>query len=116
SLNFFCEHHGKNCRDSHFSVLSRWIYQESLVKKMKCSADVVKAIIKNQNLSNMQRKKQEKKLITTYCFEFNSKTQQNIERKYRNIKNIRQFYNFCLKKNEVRTTIFSDLSCLISIE
>lgn len=56
NLNFFAEKHGKSCRDTHFSMVSKFIYAESLVKKLTCSADFVEAILKRQNMANENNK------------------------------------------------------------
>ncbi len=53
SLNFFCEKHGKNSRDQHFSVVSNFIQQESMVKKLCTSQDICDAIEKRQMLANL---------------------------------------------------------------
>lgn len=55
NLNFFCEKHGKNGRDAHFSVVSKFVQQASLKKRLICSADVVEAIVEGQKLANQNR-------------------------------------------------------------
>lgn len=52
NLNFFCEKHGKNLRDTHFSSVSKFVKEESLVKKLECSQDIVDAIEKRQKIAN----------------------------------------------------------------
>jgi hypothetical protein len=56
NLNFFCEHHGKNNRDAHFSNISRFIQAESLVKQLNSSQDIVDAIHKRQGIANENQK------------------------------------------------------------
>ncbi len=53
SLNYFCEKHGKNSRDQHFSTVSNFIEQESLVKKLCSSQDICDAIVKGQLHANL---------------------------------------------------------------
>jgi hypothetical protein len=56
NLNFFCEKHGKNKRDTHFSNISRFIEAESLVRQLKSSQDIVDAIHKRQESANRNKK------------------------------------------------------------
>ena len=62
NLNFFCEKHGKNARDAHFSMVSRFIEQESLQRRLICSEDVANAIVKGQKQANENRSLQRKKM------------------------------------------------------
>jgi hypothetical protein len=55
-LNFFAEKHGKNNRDTHFSNISKFIKDESLVKQLSSSQDIVNAISKRQQISNQNNK------------------------------------------------------------
>ncbi len=55
NLNFFVEKHGKNSRDSHFSCVSRFIHNESLLKRLTSSEDIVDAIHNGQKKSNENR-------------------------------------------------------------
>jgi hypothetical protein len=56
NLNFFAEKHGKSCRDTHFSMVSKFIQAESLTKKLTCSLDIVDAILKRQRMANENNK------------------------------------------------------------
>ena len=56
NLNFFGDKHGKNSRDSHFSNIAKFIKDESLVKKLKSTQDIVDAIIKRQLIANENNK------------------------------------------------------------
>lgn len=56
NLNFFCEKHGKNNRDSHFSCISRFIKKASLKKKLASTSDIVEAINIGQLLANQNCK------------------------------------------------------------
>ncbi len=60
NLNFFCEKHGKNSRDTHFSCISRFVEQESLIRKLTCTQDLVDAIENGQRKSNENRALQSK--------------------------------------------------------
>ena len=55
NLNFFVEKHGKNNRDAHFSMVSKFVKQESLKKRLISSKDVVNAIKNGQKLANENR-------------------------------------------------------------
>jgi hypothetical protein len=55
-MNFFCEKHGKNKRDAHFSNIGRFVETESLVSQIKCSEDIVNAIHSRQNFANLNKK------------------------------------------------------------
>jgi hypothetical protein len=55
-MNFFCEKHGKNKRDAHFSNLTKFVNAESMVAQLKCSEDLVNAIHKRQAISNENKK------------------------------------------------------------
>ena len=55
SLNFFGDRHGKNCRDTHFSCISKFVRDESLVKQIRTSQDIVSSIISRQEKSNENR-------------------------------------------------------------
>ena len=54
-MNFFCEKHGKNGRDTHFSRLSAFILAESLVRKLSTTQDVVDAIRNRQIYANQNQ-------------------------------------------------------------
>jgi hypothetical protein len=56
NLNFFCNHHGKNNRDAHFSNILRFIQAESLVNQLNSSQDIVDAIHKRQGIANENQK------------------------------------------------------------
>ena len=58
NLNFFCESHGKNCRDAHFSNITQFVKQESLVRKIENSNDLIEAIKSRQTSANESRIKQ----------------------------------------------------------
>ena len=56
SLNHFNECHGKNQRDSHFSIITNMIHRESLQRQLTNSQDIVDAINKRQAQVNLYRK------------------------------------------------------------
>lgn len=55
NLNFFGEKHGKNARDTHFSCLSLFVKNESLVTPIKNTGDIIIAIHNRQVISNRSR-------------------------------------------------------------
>lgn len=56
SINFFCEKHGKSSRDSHFSMVSKFVLSKSLETILKSSQDVAYAIVEGQNKANENKK------------------------------------------------------------
>lgn len=52
NVNFFGDHHGKNARDAHFSNVSKFVKDMSLIKQLTCSKDVVDAINFGQKKAN----------------------------------------------------------------
>lgn len=57
SFNLFCEKHGKNSRDQHFSVISNFLQQESMTRKLTSSQDICDAIEKHQLFSNVNNQR-----------------------------------------------------------
>lgn len=55
NLNFFGEKHGKSSRDTHFSIVSRFIKNKSTRDRLCSSADIVDAIRSGQEDSNETR-------------------------------------------------------------
>ncbi len=53
SYNLFCEKHGKNSRDQHFSCVSQFVYNESMIKQLTSSRDICDAIERQQTLANL---------------------------------------------------------------
>ncbi|CAF0975069.1 unnamed protein product [Brachionus calyciflorus] len=109
-LNFFVEKHGKSSRDQHFSVVSNFIRQESFLKKITCSQDIVDAINKNQDISNNHRKRLKLDQIITHAFVVDPNMKVSDYKQIRMIKNIRNYYNFFKNsEGELRSVILSDL-------
>ena len=54
-MNFFCEKHGKNQRDAHFSQLAKFINDASMQRALISTEDLVKAIENGQKLANQNR-------------------------------------------------------------
>lgn len=54
-MNFFGEKHGKNMRDTHFYRVAQFVKDESLVRKLETSQDVVDAILKRQEIANKNK-------------------------------------------------------------
>ena len=99
SLNFFCEKHGKNSRDQHFSAVSHFIERESFVKRLTSSSDICNAIKNQQDIAyreneriNMLRKKPEAKIfkiVQTKAFVVPYRTSDPV---YNNFRTIPNFY------------------------
>ena len=54
-MNFFCEKHGKSMRDAHFSMLSKFIHDASMQKRLISTNDIKNAIENGQLLANQNR-------------------------------------------------------------
>ena len=54
-INFFCERHGKNSRDAHFSNVSRFLKHESYKRRLISASSVNTAILERQRSSNEER-------------------------------------------------------------
>ena len=52
NLNFFCEKHGKNLRDSHFSNIAQFLSRDSYRDKLSSTSDIVEAIHRGQKIAN----------------------------------------------------------------
>ncbi|CAF0809146.1 unnamed protein product [Brachionus calyciflorus] len=116
-LNFFCEKHGKNGRDQHFSVVGNFLKQESLVKKLTCSEDIANAIDKHQKLSNIRRDNLRLPPVLTKAYVLRKENIISQIRSFRFVKNIRCYYNFFTDKNfTMKSTILSDLRNSIEIK
>lgn len=51
-MNFFCEKHGKNNRDSHFACVSKFIETSSMRNRLCSTEDIVNAINEGQRIAN----------------------------------------------------------------
>ena len=67
-LNFFGEKHGKNSRDQHFSVISKFIELETHKKRLNDSKDIIECINKRQNASNLIRKHNSNYILISLIF------------------------------------------------
>ena len=120
NLNFFGDKHGKNARDTHFSCISKFIKSESFVRQLSTSMDIVDAINKRQELSNILRKekstplvfykisiiiihlilkKQDLEPITTIAVTLQDNFQQLVQGQYQEnqkltVKNLESYYNY----------------------
>jgi hypothetical protein len=109
SLNFFGERHGKNSRDQHFSLIQNFVNQESLVKKLTCSHDIVDAIERHQKIANQKLIRKKYGSINTNAFVVSREA--GLDRNVRTIENLLIHYNFNNFNNEgiMRSSLFSDL-------
>ena len=116
SFNLFCEKHGKNSRDQHFSVVSNFINQESMVSQLTSSEDICNAIEKRQHLANinnerlnsLQKQKTGKKYkyIHTKAFIVPTYTFSEIESFKLVVPGMRKYYNFFTDKTFILKTHF----------
>ena len=116
SLNFFCECHGKASRDSHFSIIDVFLKQESCIKKLCSTEDVINAIMEGQKKSNIRRELLGLDPIQTLAIEHRPNVFDH-QSFYRKILNLKSYYNFFTNNNfELRSVVFSDLKKSFSIK
>jgi len=121
SLNFFCEKHGKNSRDQHFSIVSNFLQQESMVKKLCSSQDICDAIEKRQLFSNLNNaritslqksnnKRTEYKQAQTRSFVVPIHENSRVIHNHLKVINLKRFYNFYTDENSfvLKTHFMSD--------
>lgn len=120
SLNYFCEKHGKNSRDQHFSLVSHFIKEESMIKQLTSSQDICDAINKGQLKKNLQNERLTSlqkedsntvfKQITTKSFVIPPHEDQ-IQIHQLIIKDLRKYYNFFTDDQLIlKTNFMSDQS------
>ena len=120
SFNLFCEKHGKNTRDQHFSKVSYFLKQESMVKKLCTSQDICDAIEKQQEIANINNaclKSSQKatstleyKQVQTKAFVVPEHQQTNIVSNILKIPNLKNYYNLYTDDNTfiLKTHFMSD--------
>ena len=101
--NMFVEHHGKSSRDQHFSILSMFLKQESFLRKLTSSNDIVSAINNQQQLSNKQREKLGLESIVTIPLVHRYKNDKHTNLKI--IQNLKSYYNFFSNKNFILSSV-----------
>lgn len=118
SFNLFCEKHGKNSRDLHFSAVSNFIFKESMVKKLTSSQDICDAIMKQQEIANKnslrlnELRKNEtiqlRKLVNTKAFviPIYSETKNLIFKL--TVVGLKKYYNFFTSNSILYTHFMSD--------
>jgi len=122
SYNLFCEKHGKNSRDQHFSCVSQFIYNESMVKQLTSSKDICDAIERQQRLANINtnRRYALKKASTqtifkekqTRAFVVPQHTYSHMNCPMLKVDGLKKYYNFFTDNDLVLKTHFmSDQSC-----
>lgn len=123
TLNFFGDKHGKNLRDQHFSTISNFIKRESFVRQLTSTADIINAINKRQEISNLNRSLKGKKNMTrklkpikTIADEFIAAESET--NTFKKIPNIRCFYQFSAKAPDFlpMSTVFSDRDKSIEVK
>ena len=118
SFNLFCEKHGKNSRDQHFSVVSNFIQQETFVKKLTSSQDICDAIEKHQNFANIDKervnllqKQNTKKFekVYTKAYVIPEHCSQQYNSLTLTVQGLRQYYNFFTDRTfRLKTHFMSD--------
>jgi len=126
SFNLFCEKHGKNSRDQHFSTISNFINQESMVKKLACSQDICDAIEKHQHIANLnnervnskQKKKgNELKIVNTKAFVIPTRSSTRNSCSILTVVGLKKYYNFFNNGSLVLKTHFmSDQTNYITLK
>jgi hypothetical protein len=108
--NFFVEKHGKNQRDQHFSVVSKYIRQETFIRKLYDSADLVETIKKRQDDSNEYRLENEKDEINVIAAEVRWQQLEKRTGLFLKIPNIESLYNLRTigEQFQIKTSIYSD--------
>ena len=126
SFNLFCEKHGKNSRDQHFSVVSNFIQQESFVEKLTSSQDICDAIEKHQLFANLdnERINSLQKLTTkgfkktfTEAYVIPEHSTPNYTSFTMTVESLRQYYNFFTDSSfHLKTYLMSDQDISIRLD
>ncbi len=122
SYNLFCEKHGKNSRDQHFSCVSQFVYNESMIKQLTSSRDICDAIERQQTLANINtyRRNNLKKASTqnifkakqTKAFVVPQHSYSRVNCPMLKVDGLKKYYNFYTEKDLVLKTHFmSDQPC-----
>lgn len=121
SLNYFCEKHGKNSRDQHFSLISHFLKEESMTKKLTSSQDICDAINKGQLRKNLQNERLSSLQKNTSKTIYKSiKTRSFVIPQHENevrisqliIKDLRSRYNYFTDDTFLlKTNLMSDQNC-----
>ena len=126
SYNLFCEKHGKNSRDQHFSIVSNFIQQESFVKQLTSSKDICDAIEKHQTFANIDKermnslqksttKKFKKTLTKAYVIPEHSSPYYTSFKL--TVEGLRNYYNFFTDSSfHLKTHLMSDQENFIRLE
>jgi hypothetical protein len=130
NLNFFAEKHGKNSRDAHFSVVSRFLRDEKndrSQKKIICTDDIIDCLNRRQDQSNINRMSLGLDPILFKIFKVidSSKKQIKVIRKFLHIEDISCIYHITAEKNKnkaqpnkiiIKTGLLSDRKDFIEIK
>ena len=125
SFNLFCEKHGKNSRDQHFSVVSNFIQQEAFIKKLCSSQDICEAIEKHQRFANLDKERMNSlqkqttkkfKKINTKAFVIPEHSSQQYSMLTLTVQGLRKYYNFFTDKSfKLKTHFMSDQDSFITL-
>lgn len=109
--NLFCEKHGKNSRDQHFSVISHFLKCESHVQTLTNSRQILDAVEKRQDFANKIRFESQLDPIPFYIGILENSEYQDarVRNDFKRIDHIKSFYNFFSgESGEIKSHIFSD--------
>ena len=125
SFNLFCEKHGKNSRDQHFSVVSNFIQQESFVKKITSSQDICDAIEKHQIFANIEKERMNSlqkstskkfKKILTKAYVIPEHSASHYTSFTLTVTGLRKYYNFFTDSSfHLKTHLMSDQETFIRL-
>jgi hypothetical protein len=129
SFNLFCERHGKNSRDQHFSSVSNFLRQESMVKQLTSSLDICLAIERQQKIANINNSRlealqkpnsasKEYKQVQTKAFVVPTHVEPSATCFKLTVLNLKQYYNFYTDDNRfiLKTHFMSDRSDFVIIK
>ena len=126
SFNLFCEKHGKNSRDQHFSVVSNFIRQEAFIKKLCSSQDICDAIERHQNFANIDKERmnllqkqttKKFKKINTKAFVIPEHNSQQYSMLTLTVQGLRKYYNFFTDRSfRLKTHLMSDQDNFITLQ
>jgi hypothetical protein len=92
-VNFFGEKHGKSNCDQHFSTITSYLKSASCYKKIDSVQDIVDAVDRHQNLSNINRKNEGLCPINVYNLIYNKRNFSSTLNKMI-ITDLTNYYNF----------------------
>ena len=121
TVNFFGEHHGKSCRDQHFSVLNVYLEKGANLKLIKNTSDLISCYKDGQNSSNLERINNGLDPINFEVFDYQQEDEELIERKYLRIIDSTHYYHLTNEKNNsnewvIKSTTLTGFEVSIDLE